>query len=79
MYVAVTSLSDINGDLIASGTKDVKPEQLGEKETVGRYLSLGAIRKMTAEDKEAVTEESTIVTGEVTDEQTDKAKEKARK
>lgn len=78
MYVAVHNLSSANGDLITSGTKDLKPEQLGDKETVERYVELGAIRKMTAEDKEAA-EDSVIVTGEVTDKQTEKAKDKATK
>jgi hypothetical protein len=77
MYVAVTNLSDVNGDLIASNTKNVKPEQLGEKAVLDRYLSLGAIRKMTAEEVEEAQKESVIVTGEVTDKQTENAKEAA--
>lgn len=76
MFVAVHNLSDVNGNLIASGTKGLKPEQLGDKEVIDRYISLSAIRKQTAEDD---AEESVIVTGEATDKQQAAAEKKASK
>jgi hypothetical protein len=71
MFVAQHNISDIKGDLIAAGTHSLKPEGLGEKEVLDRYLELGAIRKMTAEEIEEA--KSVIVTGEVDDKQQKKA------
>lgn len=78
MYITKSTLSDVNGNLIAAGTKDIKPEQLGDKSVIARYMKLGAIAK-TDSSGEEITADNVIVTGEAGDEQTAKDTELAVK